>query len=1149
MHLTIPNREVALRIMRISFLQCLIAVSFLQLSRAEDGKAQELMNRPVILSVREEPLETVLSQLERQSGTTFLYSRQVIDSQRKISFATSGEKLSKVLDQVLKPLNLKYEVMGSQVIIKRDFQEVKIPQSSLEEYPVISFPVIRISGKVADEKGEPLPGVSILVKGTQQGMITDASGKFIIEVPGEHSVLVFSFVGYLSQEVPVAGRAVLDITLKVDEKALEEVVVVGYGTQKKVNLTGAVATISGDALVNRPVTGTVDALQGMMPGVVVTKSTGSPGRENYSIRVRGMTSATNNPVLVLVDGIEGNINDVRPEDVESISVLKDAASASIYGARAAGGVVLITTKRCKSGAVSVEYSSHYTASKLGRTQERISSYQAAVIRNEADINAGGSAQLSAADLARLADPDILWDRDPVNPNQYRYWGDYDYQKLLLRAYTPMTSHNIAISGGSDKTTFRLSGTYYKNNGSIKIGPDSDTRYSGRLNLNTQINRYLELANVLSYSHNRIEKPRQDTDGNYNFWSYVFTYPGVTPLYDPNGNIASGVRVGQFDGRIKFYQFDYERGLQSWNDNNLRANSTLTIKNIAKNLQFRIVGGIDGNFNGRFLHSKIIEHFGIDGTVLENLTGGNVQKSQANSTFKEFQFLTDYNIQAGNHGLSLFGGYSFQDYHYRYFEGYIQDLVNENLPSFNWADQTNRRLSDDAASYRYQSFFGRLQYNYGDRYLFETNVRYDGSSKLNPQDRYRLFPSASAAWRISKENWFSVGFVNELKIRGSVGQLGNANAIGNYDYIPLLSVNNDLILGSSGGAEQRVQYISQNQLASRNITWETVQSSNIGLELGLFGNRLSVEGDYYVKRNKNMLAAVAFPSVLGIGVGNQNVGELKTWGWETILTWRENKGAFSYWISANIDDSRNKLIEYLGATVIQPGTRRLLENYPINSIFGYKTDGLFQTQEEVDNHAFQNSQTRPGDVRYIDMNGDGKIDPGRQSEDDHGDLVYLGDSNPRYNFGVRGGFNWKGFEFSIFLQGVGKRVIMLENALIMPFYRAEFGPQRHQLDYWTPENRDAFWPRMMVRGEHNYLPSDKWIQNAAYLRIKDIQLGYTLPNRWLSGLGVKNLRLYLAGRDIWEITGVLDVIDPETPNQATYQYPFRRSYTAGLNLNF
>src|SRR5690554_5114461 len=679
----------------------------------------------------------------------------------------------------------------------------------------------------------------------------------------------------------------------------------------------------------------------------------------------------------------------------------------------------------------------------------------------------------------------------------------------------MMSHNIAIGGGNESTVYRISATYYDNEGNIKIGPDSNTKYSGRLNLDTEINDYLHLSNILSYSSNHIEKPFIDPNGAYGVFAYVFTYPGVTPFRDPNGNIASGERVGGFDARIKFHDFSYERGIREWKENNMRANSTLTVRYLVKGLQFRFVGGIDANFDNRFFHEKSVPKYGIDGSQVGYISSGtSVMKGQINSSLREFQFLTDYNLDVNNHSISLLGGYSIQDYRSEGFDATALSLVNDELPDFDWASIENIDLNDRIATNRFQSLFGRFSYNYASRYLFEANVRYDGSSKLDPSDQYRLFPSASAAWRLSEENWFNnEGFMNELKFRVSYGQLGNAGVLGNYDYIALLNTANDILIGHNGSEELQKQYTYQNQLASSNITWETVENTNLGIDLGFLKNRLTISGDYFIKNNKEMLARVAYPSVIGISVGEFNVGELKTWGWETYLGWKDRRGSFGYWFNANISDAQNELIEYLGADVVSPGTVRLLQGYPLNSVWGFKADGLFQTVEEVNSHPFQNNATGPGDVRYVNLNDDDQINTGNQTVEDPGDLVYLGNTNPRYTFGLQGGFNLKGFDFSVFFQGVGQRVFLVDNTQIEPYQRPWFGPQKHNLDYWTVDNRDAFWPRLYVRGEHNFRPSDKWLQNAAYIRLKDIQLGYTLPDRLLSGVGIERIRLYIAGHDV------------------------------------
>ncbi len=937
-----------------------------------------------------------------------------------------------------------------------------------------------------------------------------------------------------------------------DVTALDEIVVVGYGTQQKVNLTGAVSSVTSDELVNRPAVGTMDAMQGTMSGTVITRSSGSLGEEKFNIQIRGLTSVNANPALVLIDGIEGDISDVRPEDIESISVLKDAASSAIFGAKAAGGVVMVTTKKGKSGKTMIEYNAYYSMSKVGRVGERISSSRkAAEMRNEADINAGKSASVSDEDLDRLSDPNFLWRPLPSSPNKFQFFGDYDYVEQVSTEYTPMQSHNVAISGGTDNVTYRLSGTYYKNDGMLKIGPDSNTKYTGRLNLDMRINKYIHLSNVFSYARNEIEKPVKNLEGQYGFLYYMYTYAGATPLYDPNGNIAIGEKIGSFDTRIKFYDFANEAGITKTSGNNMRLNSVLTIDNLVKGLKFRLIGAVDANYVNVFKNRNRIYKYGIDESIIGTLAGSQaVYKENRNDAFKEFQFIADYDLKINDHSITALGGYSAQEYRYSMFYGDSRILMNGNLPSFNWGDQDYINIGDEIRTNAFQSLFGRIAYNYKGRYLLETNFRYDGSSKLSPDNRYKFFPSASAGWRISEESWFNPAFINEFKIRGSWGQLGNAGVLGDYDYIALLQRNDNFLMGYRSDAGRQRSYVYQNTLASGDISWEIIQSSNIGLDLALFDNKFSFSFDYFEKRNKNMLARVEYPSVIGLGVPNQNAGEMKTWGWETTLGWRESKENFSYYVNANLSDAQNELIDYLGATVIREGNNPLLVGHPVNSIYGYKTgDRFFQTQEEVDAWAFQDNRTGPGDVKYLDLNGDGVISAGDQSEENPGDLSYLGNTAPRFTFGLQSGVSWKSLDFSLFLQGVGSRVFLMNTRALMPFDRPWFGPQKHHEDYWTPENPDAFWPRLYTKGGFNYKASEKWIQNAAYLRIKDIQLGYTLPRAVGSKIGIQRLRVYVSGRDIWETTKTLDFIDPEYPNNNTYQYPFRRRYTLGLNLTF
>lgn len=1123
-----------------SLLSCMLMAGDLH-AQLEDRSIED-----IYVSVK--VTDNAFSQLHGETRFSFASNEKIINLDERVSLRTSHGSLADILREISRKANLKSKRVNDYIHVGKSpgfYSPVVIEELSGSQG-------ISVSGKVSSsENNETLPGVTVIIKGTSQGTVTDLNGEFKIEVPSTESVLVFSSVGFVQNEIVVGGQTVVNVVLNPDIKALQEIVVVGYGQQKKVNVTGAVAAVNGDKLINRPVTGTMDALQGILPGVVVTRSTGSPGQEKFKIQIRGLTSANNNPdPLVLVNGIEGDIDAVRPEDIESISVLKDAASASIYGAKAAGGVILITTKTGQAGKIEVSFNSYYSMSVLGRMQDRIPSLQAAKLRNEAEINSGGSAPVTDEMLAYIADPDIAWTPDPTNPNQYRFWGNYDYKDIVLDKFTPMMSHNISISGGTEKTTFRISGTYFKNDGMIKIGPDNNTKYSGRLNLNTQLGKYFSLSNDLSYTNNLIDKPYNNTDGDFGIFAYVFTYPGLTPLYDPNGHMAIGNRMGAFDGRIKFYDFSYEKGIHQWNQNNARLNSTLTIKDLVKGLQFRVVGAVDANFNKEFLQRNPIYLYGIDGQIAGVQNASNdLTKKRNSDAFKEFRFLADYDLEVKGHAFHVLGGYQYQDYRYESLGVQVLNLVNRNLPDLNWASADNMIIEDNVNTVKFQSLFGRLNYNYKERYLLESNLRYDGSSKLNPDNRYQLFPSASAGWRISNESWFNFSPIDELKLRGSWGRLGNAGALGSYDYTALLTSKNNTYLGMNGTTGQLAQYVYQDQLASRSITWETVETTDIGADMGLFNNRLTITADYFIKRNKNMLAAVSYPSLIGIGFSNQNVGEMKTWGWDASIGWREDRGAISYWINANMADAQNELVEYLGKSVVRPGTNALLEGKPLNSIYGYKTDGLFQSDSEVEAHAFQSTKTDAGDMKYVDINGDDQINAGKQTFDDHGDLQYLGNTNPRYTFGIQGGFTMKGFDFMAFFQGVGKRIFLMDNAVIQPYWRPDFAPQRHTLDYWTPENTDAFWPRLMVAANHNFLPSDKWLQNAAYIRLKDVQVGYTVPQQLVSKLAISKLRFYIAGHDVWEATGVLDVIDPETPDQATYQYPFRRTYTVGVNLNF
>lgn len=997
-----------------------------------------------------------------------------------------------------------------------------------------------ISGTITDNTEFPLPGVTVMVKGTTNGVTTDLNGRYVIENVSSGAVLVFSYIGMKSREIAVGEERILNLILEEESIGLEEVVVVGYGVQKKVNLTGAVATVKAEELTNRPTSTAIEALQGTVPGAVVTRGSGLPGQEDYKIQIRGATSINNQPVLVLIDGVSGSLDRVQPEDIESISILKDAAAAAIYGSRSAGGVILITTKKGAKGKVTVTYSGLYTVNRPARMPVPLPMGEIAVMQNLSRENAGLAANWTPETIEKINDPDIWYETDPNNPNAWKWYCDNNYVDLMINENVPQQNHNIAVSGGQEKLTYRISATYFQKEGLLKFGNDDNQRYSMRINLGSDINKYVRLETDASFYRNSYDQPSfGNMEGNYSNLYKIYTIRGLYPLYTPLGDMTG-------------FAAQLTAGTTEVNNDRYQLNSRLYITDLVKGLKFTVLGGLRSDYNKTFSFLKKVPVIGADGSTIISWENKNdkIYRKSVGALKKDFQFLVDYDKSFEKHNFHGLAGYSFEEYAYTAWDTQATGLVNDNLYSLDWADISSYKSTDALNANAFQAVFGRLTYNYDSRYLFEANVRYDGSSKLAKENRYQLFPSFSVGWRISQEPWFNVPFMNEAKLRASWGRLGNGDVLGNYDYIAMLKSKKNLILD---GAQS--QYINQEVLASAEKSWETIETSNIGVDLGFFDNKLQLTGDYFVKFNKDMLVNVTYPSVIGVSVPAFNAGELKTWGWELSATWRQKIKDFSYSVAFNLGDSENELVDYYGKDVVKEGVNKLIEGMPINSVYGYKTDGFFQNQEEVDGHVFQSSVTSVGDVKYVNINGDDKINAGKESVDDHGDLVYLGNTNPRYNFGITANAAYRGFDFTLFFQGVGKRSFYVNNMDLMPFAYSWVNPYTIHRDYWTEDNRDAYFPRLYERGFHNFKVSDKWLQDGAYIRLKNIQVGYTIPEKVTMHAGIEHIRVYFTGQDLWETTKTLNIYDPEmsfnpdTPNKNSYKYPFTRGFAFGVNLTF
>jgi TonB-linked SusC/RagA family outer membrane protein len=1016
---------------------------------------------------------------------------------------------------------------------------------------------VNVQGTVYDSNTqEGMLGAMVMEKGTTNGVVTDMNGKFNLRVSSAESILVISFLGYTKQEFVVGNQTNFEITLSENIADLGEVVVVGYGIQQKANLTGAVSTVGKERLENRPLASLANALQGTTPGLNVTRSTGQPGSEGLSIQVRGATSANGNvnPLLML-DGVPSplfTLQTLNPNDVETVTVLKDAAAAAIYGAQAAGGVILVTTKSGKSGKTIFEYSTQIGTEWALNVPDRLTLLQEAEFSNLSRANRGVAPEYNEEALQFIRDG-VEFVQDPTNPNRWITYNQKSIREQVLRDYSPMQTHNFSARGGNEKTNYLVSLGYYDKQGVFKVGSDNFDRYNVRVNLGTALSKHLKLDSRISYAQHNTEAPSQGASG-YGLLQQVYQARLRFPVFMPDGRLFGGAGTSGNNT----YAILREGGYDNTTRDDFGGVFTATLKDLVKGFQLRAIYGKQFLVHDRNRFVRTVNLWDKGG---ENpafiLNNPNLYETTKGSTLNtSFQVLADYAITLNEkHKFSVMGGFQYEDYRYSSQFSQARSLISNDLPSLNLGDNNTKVTSETIFTQATQSIFGRVNYSYMDKYLFEGTLRGDESSKLAPGLRFKVFPSASVGWNVHRENFFSdkLNFVSELKLRASWGRLGSAlgNIVGYYDYLNLLNSGSGLVMGAD---EIRTTYFYQNSVPSSTLSWETIETVNYGADLGFWDSKIQVSFDYYVKHNKEMLTPLQLPATFGVGTPRVNGGELKSWGWETEVNYRNRIGKdFNYNVSFNISDNQNKLIDFSGRNVIQLGTNSIVEGYPLNSIWGYRTDaGYFSSKEQVDGAAFQNNNTGVGDIQYINQDGDNRITQGRGTVEDPGDMVLLGTNQQRYLFGFNLGFDFKGFDFSIFFQGVGKRSFMPNQEMIMPMAQSWFMPMAHHLDYWTPENTNAAFPRPYLQGQHNYLPSDRWVLNGAYIRLKNIQLGYSLPKALLSKVKLTRARVFITGQDILTFTkmGVFDgVFDPENTNAVRADYPFFGTVAAGLNLSF
>jgi TonB-linked SusC/RagA family outer membrane protein len=1006
-----------------------------------------------------------------------------------------------------------------------------------------------ITGNVKDTKGDAVPGVAISVKGTPtKGTTTDGNGKFSLAGVDSKTVLRISSIGFETQEVNVGNKSVLEINLAENAASLEEVVVVGYGVQKKVNMTGAVSTVDSKMIENRPTTSLQTALQGTSPGLIVTRTNGQPGNEGLGIQIRGATTANGSvDPLIILDGVTVpsiTLQTMNQNDIESISILKDAAAAAIYGAQAAGGVILITSKKGKNGKVTFDYSGMSGADWAANIPERMTLLEEANFSNLARKNSGSGPEYSDFDLEQIKN-NVPYLVNPADTTQWLFYNQDPLSQQILKNYTSMQMHNLSARGGTDKLNFLISGGYYNKKGLFKVGPDQLTRYNLRINLGAKLSNNLSLDSRVAYTNELTEQSSRTASGQgliYDIYRLRTRTPFFTPLGQYNG-AGSGATT---------YANLAEGGYNNLSRNFFDGTFTFKLENLVKGLTLRTIAGTQYRRGDRYIFNRTVPLWGRFGV---NRYVNQVNSySISNDVTKNLnlQFLANYDLKINKHTFGALLGYQWEDFRYVNTTSGATNMVSNDLPTLNLGDDKTKTNSESIATYAFQSVFGRFNYNFDDKYLLEGTLRQDESSKLAQDGRTKIFPSVSAGWNVHREAWISesLQFISEFKLRGSWGRLGGAlgSTLGYYDYVNQLTRGSALVLGDS-----RTSYIYQGSLPSTNLSWETIETTNGGFDIGLMKNKLQVSGDYYVKSNKNMLTPQQLPATIGIATPRKNNGELKSWGWELEVKYRGKIGdKFSYNIGGNFSDNQNELVSFSNRIVVARGNNSLIEGYPINTIWGYQTAGYFSTADEVKASAFQDNRTGAGDIKYVDQNGDKQITVGKGTKADYGDLILLGNTSPRYLFGFNLGFDYQGFDFSAFVQGVGQRTFLAGSESVGPLlvtWKQAMGIHR---DYWTPENPNALFPRPYVGATHNFGTSDKWAFNGQYARLKNIQLGYTIPSVLTKKMGISKARVYVSGQDIITVSAMGKfgtLFDPESANNADNDYPYFSTASVGLNLSF
>ncbi len=1045
---------------------------------------------------------------------------------------------------------------------------------------------ITIQGQVVDAlTQEPLIGVSVVEKGSGNGTITDFDGNYSLQVVSTESILTFSYVGYISSDMK-ADRARGTIQLKEDSQTLDEVVVVGFGVQKKVNLTGAVSTATAKDLESRPVANAVQALQGLIPGLNIANA-GKGGELNASksINIRGEgtistaadgSKTSNSSPLILIDGMEGDLSTLNPQDIENISVLKDAAASSIYGSRAPFGVILVTTKKGKSGRPTINYNNSFRFNTPIMLPRMMNSWEYVNFYDDAMFNKNNTHYYSEEYKQKVKDyvdgkldpTDVA---EPQGDGKWNYdftWGNVDWLREYFRQWADSQEHNASVSGGTDKITYYLSANYMGQSGFMRYGTDDYKRYNLTGKISAQLTDYVSID--YSTRFNRVDYSRAAVQHDAFYNNVLRRCRPVRPLHDPNGYYMSD---------INYIEALQNGGRHIEQNDGLSQQIRITVTPVK---DWNIIGEMNIRTENNWTHwdhKVIYSHYADDPdkTYPATMTGPSqdqVSEYAYKSTFINPNVYTNYFKQLGKHGLGVTAGFQSEQKKFRNVRAQRADMISTDMPVLDLTtNNTNFAIEGAYNQWASAGFFGRVNYDYDGRYLVEGNLRYDGSSRFRRENRWIWTPSFSVGWNMARENFWEglADYVSTLKLRGSYGTLANQNTVSLYPTYQILSVN-----AANGGwpiNDARPNTAQAPKLVSSSLTWEKIKTFNIGMDIAAFNNRLTGSFDYFSRKTENMMGpGVELPATLGTDVPRTNNTDMRTNGWELQIGWRDKIGDFSYGARLSVADAQTKILKYGNPT---GSLSTYIEGRKLGNIYGYTTIGIARTDEEMQAHLDSMDGNKQngfgtnwgaGDIMYADLNGDGTVSNGNNTIHDMGDMRKIGNSTPRYHTGINLDAAWKGFDMQMFWQGVLKRDYWPGDNN-MTFWGAASGEWwstslKAHLDYFRDadhplgENLNSYYPRPIFNTQNNKVQT-RYLQNASYMRLKNLQFGYTFPKKWVNKILVQNLRVYVSGENLLTITKLSKTMDPETAGIGIQDnaeangtvYPLSRTYSFGLSVNF